>query len=441
MQSVDVGFTHVAFTVRCLASSIDFYTRYTAMTVIHQREPDLPSARKVAWLSDRTRPFALVLVQSDDPADTPLGPFGHLGVACATQAEIDEKVALARREGVLRREPEQLGDPVGYFAFFADPDGNTWSCRGGSGWDWKSSWRENPANNFPPPRRGRITLQRDTSATRSMAMGNKKSGNPVDTAAKIAPLDNKAYEKALRKLHVELVKLQRWVVHKGLKVCIVFEGRDGAGKGGTIKAITERVSPRIFRVVALPSPTEREKSQLYFQRYIKHLPAAGEIVIFDRSWYNRAGVERVMGFCTPEEVQKFLDGAPMVERGMVESGIILLKYWLEVSPQEQERRLRDRIDDGRKIWKLSPMDIKSFNRWDEYTAARDAMFAATDTAWAPWFVARSEDKKRVRLNIITHLLSQIPYEALPVEPVTLPKRKIGKMKQTNFPFRFIPEKF
>lgn len=154
MQSVDVGFTHVAFTVRCLASSIDFYTRYTAMTVIHQREPDLPSARKVAWLSDRTRPFALVLVQSDDPADTPLGPFGHLGVACATQAEIDEKVALARREGVLRREPEQLGDPVGYFAFFADPDGNTWSCRGGSGWDWKSSWRENPANNFPPPRRG-----------------------------------------------------------------------------------------------------------------------------------------------------------------------------------------------------------------------------------------------------------------------------------------------
>ncbi|SQC43079.1 putative glyoxalase/bleomycin resistance protein/dioxygenase [Klebsiella pneumoniae] len=236
MQSVDVGFTHVAFTVRCLASSIDFYTRYTAMTIIHQREPDLPSARKVAWLSDRTRPFALVLVQSDDPADTPLGPFGHLGVACATQAEIDEKVALARREGVLRREPEQLGDPVGYFAFFADPDGNTLELSwGAAGWDWKSSWRENPANNFPPPRRGRITLQRDTSATRSMAMGNKKSGNPVDTAAKIAPLDNKAYEKALRKLHVELVKLQRWVVHKGLKVCIVFEGRDGAGKAAPLR--------------------------------------------------------------------------------------------------------------------------------------------------------------------------------------------------------------
>lgn len=441
MQSVDVGFTHVAFTVRCLASSIDFYTRYTAMTVIHQREPDLPSARKVAWLSDRTRPFALVLVQSDDPADTPLGPFGHLGVACATRPRSMRK--WPSHGGKVFYAGSRSSWAIRWAISLSLPTRTVtpWSCRGGSGWDWKSSWRENPANNFPPPRRVRITLQRDTSATRSMAMGNKKSGNPVDTAAKIAPLDNKAYEKALRKLHVELVKLQRWVVHKGLKVCIVFEGRDGAGKGGTIKAITERVSPRIFRVVALPSPTEREKSQLYFQRYIKHLPAAGEIVIFDRSWYNRAGVERVMGFCTPEEVQKFLDGAPMVERGMVESGIILLKYWLEVSPQEQERRLRDRIDDGRKIWKLSPMDIKSFNRWDEYTAARDAMFAATDTAWAPWFVARSENKKRVRLNIITHLLSQIPYEALPVEPVTLPKRKIGKMKQTNFPFRFIPEKF
>ncbi|EPO6658862.1 TPA: polyphosphate kinase 2 [Klebsiella aerogenes] len=272
-------------------------------------------------------------------------------------------------------------------------------------------------------------------------MGNKKNTVAPVIPAKTEPLSEKAYQQALRKLHVELVKLQRWVVHKGLKVCIVFEGRDGAGKGGTIKAITERVSPRVFRVVALPAPTERERSQLYFQRYIKHLPAAGEIVIFDRSWYNRAGVERVMGFCTEEEVQKFLDGAPMVERGMVDSGIILLKYWLEVTPQEQERRLRDRIDDGRKIWKLSPMDIKSFNRWDDYTAARDAMFAATDTAWAPWFVARSEDKKRVRLNIITHLLSQIPYESLPTEHITLPKRKIGKVKPTHFPFRFIPEKF
>ncbi len=272
-------------------------------------------------------------------------------------------------------------------------------------------------------------------------MGNKKNGNPVDAAVKTAPLDNKAYEKALRKLHVELVKLQRWVVHKGLKVCIVFEGRDGAGKGGTIKAITERVSPRIFRVVALPSPTEREKSQLYFQRYIE-APSGGWRDCDFRSQLVQPRRRRTGdGLLHPGGGAKVSRRRAMVERGMVESGIILLKYWLEVSPQEQERRLRDRIDDGRKIWKLSPMDIKSFNRWDEYTAARDAMFAATDTAWAPWFVARSEDKKRVRLNIITHLLSQIPYEALPVEHVTLPKRKIGKMKQTNFPFRFIPEKF
>ena len=192
------------------------------------------------------------------------------------------------------------------------------------------------------------------------------------------------------------MKLQQWVVHKGLKVCIVFEGRDGAGKGGTIKAITERVSPRVFRVVALPAPTEREKSQMYMQRYLPHLPAAGEVVIFDRSWYNRAGVERVMGFCTEEQAQGFLKMTPLFEQVMVDSGIILLKYWLEVSPEEQTRRLAARIDDGRKIWKLSPMDLKSYDRWDDYTKARDEMFAATDTAWAPWYVARSEDKKRVR---------------------------------------------
>ncbi|CZX29684.1 MULTISPECIES: polyphosphate kinase 2 [Enterobacter cloacae complex] len=269
---------------------------------------------------------------------------------------------------------------------------------------------------------------------------NKKTSVAVDVV-KNAPLKTKEYEKELRRLHVELVKLQQWVVAKGLKVCIVFEGRDGAGKGGTIKAITERVSPRVFRVVALPAPTEKEKTQLYFQRYVPHLPAAGEIVIFDRSWYNRAGVERVMGFCTPEQVEKFLDGAPVMEKAMVDAGIILLKYWLEVTPKEQERRLRDRINDGRKIWKLSPMDIKSFNLWDEYTVARDAMFASTDTAWAPWFVARSEDKKRVRLNIISHLLSQIPYKELHVEKVDLPKRKIGKAKPTKYPFRYIAEKF
>ncbi|ENA0608662.1 polyphosphate kinase 2 [Enterobacter bugandensis] len=262
----------------------------------------------------------------------------------------------------------------------------------------------------------------------------------VDDATK-TPLKTKEYEKELRRLHVELVKLQQWVVSKGLKVCIVFEGRDGAGKGGTIKAITERVSPRVFRVVALPAPTDKEKSQLYFQRYVPHLPSAGEIVIFDRSWYNRAGVERVMGFCTEEQVEKFLDGTPVMEKAMVDAGTILLKYWLEVTPKEQERRLRDRINDGRKTWKLSPMDIKSFTMWDEYTAARDAMFKATDTAWAPWFVARSEDKKRVRLNIISHLLSQIPYKDLHTETMDLPKRKIGKAKPAKYPFRYIDEKF
>lgn len=262
----------------------------------------------------------------------------------------------------------------------------------------------------------------------------------VDREVKPA-LKTKEYEQELRRLHVELVKLQQWVVAKGLKVCIVFEGRDGAGKGGTIKAITERVSPRVFRVVALPAPTDKEKSQLYFQRYVPHLPSAGEIVIFDRSWYNRAGVERVMGFCTEEQVEKFLDGTPVMEKAMVDAGIILLKYWLEVTPKEQERRLRDRINDGRKIWKLSPMDIKSFNLWDEYTVARDAMFKATDTAWAPWFVARSEDKKRVRLNIISHLLKQIPYKDFHVEKVDLPKRKLGKVKPTKYPFRYVEERF
>lgn len=271
-------------------------------------------------------------------------------------------------------------------------------------------------------------------------VSKKKASTAVDVV-KHAPLKNKEYEKELRRLHVELVKLQQWVVTKGLKVCIVFEGRDGAGKGGTIKAMTERVSPRVFRVVALPAPTDKEKSQLYFQRYVPHLPSAGEIVIFDRSWYNRAGVERVMGFCTPDQVEKFLDGAPIIEKAMVDAGIILLKYWLEVTPKEQERRLRDRINDGRKTWKLSPMDIKSFKLWDEYTVARDAMFAATDTAWAPWFVARSEDKKRVRLNVISHLLSQIPYKTLPVEEVKLPRRKIGKTKPTEYPFRYIAERF
>ena len=270
-----------------------------------------------------------------------------------------------------------------------------------------------------------------------------KARKPKAVASKAADgeLSLKRYDKEMKKLHVELVKLQRWVVAKGLKVCIVFEGRDGAGKGGTIKALTERVSPRIFRVVALPAPTEREKSQMYLQRYIGHLPAAGEVVIFDRSWYNRAGVERVMGFCAPEQVKRFLEAVPNVERALVESGIILVKYWLEVSPEEQERRLRDRINDGRKIWKLSPMDVQSFNRWDDYTLARDEMITASDTPWAPWHVARSEDKKRVRLNVISHLLTQVPYEALPEPKVKLPKRKIGRVKATNYEFKYVPERY
>ena len=256
-------------------------------------------------------------------------------------------------------------------------------------------------------------------------------------------LGRKTYEAELRRLHVELVKLQQWVVEKGLKVCIVFEGRDGAGKGGTIKAITERVSPRVFRVVALPAPTEREKTQMYAQRYLTHLPAAGEVVIFDRSWYNRAGVERVMGFCSDEQAHKFLTVVPMFERMMVESGIILIKYWLEVSAEEQTRRLQDRISDGRKLWKLSPMDVKSYNRWDDYTRARDDMFAASDSSWAPWYMARSEDKRKARLNIISHLLQQIPYKDLSREhKVTLPKRgKIGKYKAQPYPFKMVAERF
>jgi polyphosphate kinase 2 len=255
-------------------------------------------------------------------------------------------------------------------------------------------------------------------------------------------LRNKEYEKELDKLHVELVKLQEWVKYKGLKVCVVFEGRDGAGKGGVIKAITERVSPRVFRVVALPAPTEREQTQMYAQRYVPHLPAAGEVVIFDRSWYNRAGVERVMGFCTKEQSTRFLEVVPLFEKLCVEEGIILLKYWLEVSPEEQTRRLEGRIDDGRKIWKLSPMDIKSYSRWHDYTKARDEMFAASDTPWAPWYVAKSDDKKRARLNIITHLLSTIPYKEAPRVKVELPKRqKEGNYKSPDYPFKYVPEAY
>jgi polyphosphate kinase 2 len=269
---------------------------------------------------------------------------------------------------------------------------------------------------------------------------NARAGK-TGAATSDAELSRKAYAREMKKLHVELVKLQEWVKLKGLKVCIAFEGRDGAGKGGTTKAITERVSPRVFRVIALPAPTEREKSQMYSQRYLPHMPAAGEVVIFDRSWYNRAGVERVMGFCTEEQAKDFLRVVPEFEKLMVDSGIILLKYWLEVSPEEQTRRLASRIDDGRKIWKLSPMDVKSYDRWDDYTKARDEMFAATDTAWAPWYVARSEDKKRVRLNVISHILKKIPYKAPKAMKVKLPKRKIGRYKTIDYPFKYVPERF
>ena len=276
-------------------------------------------------------------------------------------------------------------------------------------------------------------------------MNRKKKGNGGAAAEHAAPkekLKRKEYDKELEKLHVELVRLQEWVKHKGLKVCVVFEGRDGAGKGGTIKAITERVSPRVFRVIALSAPTEREKSQMYIQRYLPYLPAAGEVVIFDRSWYNRAGVERVMGFCSDEQAEKFLKAVPGVEKAIVDSGVILIKYWLEVSEEEQTRRLESRIDDGRKIWKLSPMDLKSFSRWYDYSRARDDMFEATDTGFAPWYVVRSNDKRRARLNLISHLLEQIPYKTAPREKVKLPKRqKRHGYREPDYPYKYVKERY
>ncbi len=237
------------------------------------------------------------------------------------------------------------------------------------------------------------------------------------------PLKGKKYEKELRKLQAELCHLQSWVQHKGLRVIIVFEGRDAAGKGGTIKAITDRVSPRVFRHVALPAPSDREKSQMYIQRYMAHFPAAGEVVIFDRSWYNRAGVERVLGFCTKEEHQRFLELCPKVEHYIVDVGIILLKFWLEVSEEEQKRRFEARIEDPLRQWKLSPTDLYSRSRWFEYSRARDQMLDATDTDFAPWCIIPSDDKKRARLNCIRHILDAIPYKKLPRDEIKLPKRE------------------
>jgi polyphosphate kinase 2 len=255
-------------------------------------------------------------------------------------------------------------------------------------------------------------------------------------------LTRKRYEKELARLHVELVKLQEWVVQSGAKVCVVFEGRDGAGKGGTIKAITERVSPRIFRVIALPAPTEREKTQMYLQRYLPHLPAAGEIVLFDRSWYNRAGVERVMGFCSQEQVETFFKAVPLIERAIIGSGVILLKYWLEVSQDEQTRRLEARVHDERKIWKLSPMDLRSYSHWYDYSRARDDMFAATDTDEAPWYVVRSDNKRRARLNLISHMLENIPYKAISRPKITLPKRqKPEGYRDPERPLRYVSERY
>jgi len=264
------------------------------------------------------------------------------------------------------------------------------------------------------------------------------------SAANKPKLSTKDYEKELYKLHGELVKLQEWIKHKGLRAIVVFEGRDAAGKGGVIKRITERVSPRVFRVAALPVPSEREKTQLYMQRYIAHFPAAGEIVLFDRSWYNRAGVERVMGFCSEEQYAGFLHYAPIFEKAITDGGILLVKYWFEVGMEEQARRFEDRIEDPRKLWKLSPMDTESYKRWYDYSRARDAMLAATDTDHAPWYILRTDDKKRARLNCISHLLSMIPYEALPREKVRLGRRRMKDRYDDEAVLagrNFVPEKY
>jgi polyphosphate kinase 2 len=257
-------------------------------------------------------------------------------------------------------------------------------------------------------------------------------------------LKRKQYEKLLRKLQAELCRLQDWVKHKGLRVIVVFEGRDAAGKGGTIRAITERVSPRVFRLAALPAPSDREKSQMYMQRYLSHFPAAGEIVIFDRSWYNRAGVEYVMGFCTKEQHRRFLELCPEIEKYIVDGGIQLIKIWLEASDKEQKRRFEARIDDPLRQWKLSPMDLPSRSRWFEYSRARDLMLKATDTKYAPWFILRSDDKRRARLNCIAHLLELIPYKKVPRDRIRLPKRSTKGEYDDQASIRnrkFVPQRY
>jgi len=282
---------------------------------------------------------------------------------------------------------------------------------------------------------------RDVVDVRPLDEEDSAQGNGHAAVAS-GKLRRKTYEAELARLQGELVAMQEWVRSSGAKICLVFEGRDTAGKGGTIKRLVERVSPRVFRVVALPTPTAREKSQMYMQRYVPHFPAAGEVIIFDRSWYNRAGVEKVMGFCTPEQTERFLEMVPTFEQAMTDSGILLLKYWLEVGPAEQTRRLESRMDDPRKVWKLSDLDLRSYSRWFDYSRARDEMIAASDSAWAPWFLASTDDKKRGRLNILSHLLGQIPYEPLPKRHVSLPARQKadGYRRPARLP-RSIPTPF
>jgi polyphosphate kinase 2 len=287
--------------------------------------------------------------------------------------------------------------------------------------------------------------RKDKKAKKDKAITKSQGDTPeIPSTEKPQKLSNKEFNAELERLQGELVKLQYWVKEKGLRVIVVFEGRDAAGKGGIIKRITERVSPRVFRVVALPTPSEREKTQMYMQRYVTHFPAAGEIVLFDRSWYNRAGVERVMGFCTEEQYLGFLHYTPIFEKAMTDGGIVLVKYWLDVGMKEQERRFKARIHDTRKTWKLSPMDTESYKRWYEYSRARDAMFTATDTDFAPWYIVHSDDKKRARLNCISHLLSLISYKDPQLEDVKLGKRNLKDKYDDEAALngrRFIPVKY
>jgi polyphosphate kinase 2 len=278
------------------------------------------------------------------------------------------------------------------------------------------------------------------------AQGKRKSSDngsgDVSVKASKGRISREEAEAELEKLQVEVVKLQDWVRATGAKICIVFEGRDTAGKGGVIKRITERTSPRVFRVVALSAPTEREKSQMYFQRYMPHLPAAGEIVIFDRSWYNRAGVERVMGYATEEQVEKFLKMTPLVERAIQDSGIILVKYWLDVDKENQAKRFQERNEDPTKMWKLSPIDLEAQRRWYDYSRARDAMFAATDTDESPWYVVDANDQRTARLNCIAHLLTLIPYEEIPRKPIKFPRQQAkGDYSEPDYPYRRVPKRY